>query len=242
MITKTLDTTSGKIKVSIPGNLNEITLGQVIELHNNPELYDIKAISILSGIPLETLQNTLDYSQFSIFTEYVKSLAHQIKYCYDGATLPKTVSFGTKPVKRFGFVFQKENKVEVITNLSMAPAGAFMASRDIIATEINRHIEIYGEDKWREHFNPNLESMALVLAHYFYCRVTGDMWSEQKAEAFKSEVLKLSLQTALPIARHFFLNYPDLSKQKISLWAALRQRWKYEQALRRLKNSASTTR
>lgn len=228
MITKTLKTTTGRIKVSIPADLTELNIGQMIAINETVDLTDLDAISILSGVTIDVLKNIQDIRDISVFNEHILSLVHKMKYCYNGADLPEYVYFG-------------QNKVKVMRNLSIEPAGAFMASRDIIADEINKHIHLYGEEGWRSNFNPNLNSMAMVLSHYFYCRVTGNVYSEQLAEAFKEEVVKLPLQTALPIARHFFLAYPNLLKQKISLWARLRQSWRNALASRRLKDSRIST-
>ncbi|MEN0053639.1 MAG: hypothetical protein AAGC65_08215 [Mucilaginibacter sp.] len=57
MIEKTLQTTDGKLRVKIPDQLNELTLGQMMALQEKPELNDIEAISILSCIAVETLNN-----------------------------------------------------------------------------------------------------------------------------------------------------------------------------------------
>lgn len=224
MITKTLRTISGKIKVTIPTDLTEITIGQMIAANKDPENACVIFAPILTK---EVLDNVTDFNDLTDVRDRVLSLAHQIKYCYDAGLIPEYINFG-------------QTRVKVIKDLSIEPAGAFLSARDIIATEINRHEELYG-DEWRAHFNPDLDCMAMVLAHYFYCRATGKLYVEKLAEEFKEEVLKLPLQTALPIARSFFLNYPNLFKPKTSLWERLRQSWRNAQVLRRLKSSSSTT-
>jgi hypothetical protein len=136
---------------------------------------------------------------------------------------------------------ERDNKVKVIKNLSMEPAGAFLASKDLIADEINRHIDLYGEDDWKDNFVPDMNCIVMILAHYFYCRATGLPYSEQNAEDFRSEILKLPVQLALPIGRYFFLIYPNLLQQKVSLWEAMRQTWRKKRVLHRLKNSSTST-
>ncbi len=228
MITKTLRTLNGKIKVKIPTGLDEISIGQMIEM-NKLDLATAENIPLMPGLTREVLDNVIDYNELVDLQQHVLSLAHQIKYCYNETAIPEFVYFG-------------QTKVKVIRNLSIEPAGAFLASRDLIADEINKHIAEYGEDGWKENFNPSLDTVAMVLAHYFYCRVTGSLYVEQKAEEFKDEILKLPLQTALPIARHFFLSYPDLLQQKLSLLQLWRMKWKSALALRRLKSSRTSTR
>lgn len=248
MITKTLRTQTGKIKVSIPENIRELTISQLIAMQEAKfdELKsitpDMKILSILSGVSEEILANVIDFRDISAFTDRVLSLAHQIKYCYDEASVPDHIIFGTKRVKILGlFYVERDNRVKVIKNLSMEPAGAFLASKDLIADEINKHIELYGEEEWKDNFVPDLNCVVLILAHYFYCRVTGNPYIEQKAEEFKSEILKLPVQLALPIGRYFFLAYPNLLQQKVSLWEAIRQTWRKKRVLRRLKSLNTST-
>jgi hypothetical protein len=158
MIEKTLKTIGGKINIKIPSLLNELTLGQLMGMQEKIDLSDIK-----------------DPADLHVFGEAVLSLSMQIKYLYNSDETPKTVTFyhGERPVQ-----------IKVINNLSVEPAGAFFASRDIIATEINEHIKNHGEEDWQQRFNPSLKACCQVLAHYFYCRVTGERYNEYKIEAF----------------------------------------------------------
>ena len=233
MIEKTLRTTEGKILVKIPTRLNEVTLGQLMEMQENHHLNDLDAISILSGIPMEELQNVSNISDFQAFGDSVQSLSHQIKHLYNSDAIPAKVSFilGGNTVS-----------VNVIQNLSVEPAGAFMAASDIIADEINATIKIYGEENWKEHFHPSLKACCQLLAHYFFCRVTGKKYNEYEAEAFTAEIKKLRVTEALPISRHFFTCYPNLLRQKLSFWQHLHLFWIKRQVSRRLKNSSTSTR
>jgi hypothetical protein len=115
------------------------------------------------------------------------------------------------------------------------PSGAFMAARDIIADEINEHIKKYGEDNWKDNFNPSLKACCQVLAHYFFCRVTNKRYNEYEAEEFTNEIKKLRVTEALPISKHFFTCYPSLSKRKTNIWFPFLQFWKKRQVLNRLK-------
>lgn len=239
MHTESLRTLTGKLNVTIPENLSELTIGQLIAIRSDDNLSDLKAISVLSGVDIDLLNN-VSSAELDRLRDRILSLAHQIKYCYEGQKLPEYVKFGTHRVKRFGFWLERENRIKVATNLSVEPAGAFLASKDLIAEEINRHIGLYGEDHWRDNFDPDIDTMASVLGHYFYCRVTKLPYNEQQAEQFKEQILKLPVQVALPIGRHFFLNYPDLLQQKHSLWQVFRQSLKRKLVSHRLKSSRST--
>lgn len=232
MIEKTLLTTHGKLRVKIPSQLNEVTLGQMIDLQNNTSLSDLDAISILSGIPVTNLQSVSNADDFMQFADAVLSLSHQIKYLYHSDDIPKkiTVEIANKPVK-----------IDVIHNLSVEPAGAFMAARDIIAEEITEHIKQYGEENWKDYFNPSLTACCKVLAYYFYCRITGKKYDEYAAANFTEIIKQLRVTEALPIAKHFFMSYPNLSKPKTGFWHRLLQFWKKGLVFSRSKSSGTST-
>jgi len=228
MIEKTLKTTAGKIQVRIPTLLDELTLGQMMAMQEKHELDDLDAISILSGISKDELNSVKNFEDFLTFGDYVSSLANQIRYLYNNDNIPNKVTF---------ILNGQKVAVNVIRNLSVEPAGAFLATRDIIADEINEHINLYGEEDWQEHFQPSLKACCQVLAQYFFCRVTNKNYDEYGAEAFGEEVKKLRVTEALPIARHFFTCYPNLLKQRIGFLPRLRLQWRKRQVSRRLKSS-----
>jgi hypothetical protein len=213
---KTLKTTTGKVTVSMPEKLEQVTLGQLMEMQVTKDLSDLQAVSILSGTPLNDLQNIVDVNDLQVFNNQVLSIAHQIKYLYNSDAIPKETTFTIdgKPVQ-----------VKVMKNLSVEPAGAFMAAREIIADEIAKHITEHGEADWQEHFNPSLQACAQVLAQYFYCRATGKPYNEYAAAEFEEQVKQLPVTDALPIAKYFFLSYPNLSKPRTGFWHRLLPRW-----------------
>lgn len=196
MIEKTIKTTTGKLTVKIPSQLNEVTLGQMIAIQEKPQLNDVEAISILSGIPADELYNIKNMDDFQVFGDAVLALSYQIKYLYNSEVIPKEVTFtvqhpDSKPLVK---------KVKVLQNLSVEPVGAFMAARDVIAEEVDNHIKQHGEDNWKENFNPSLNACCQVLAHYFYCRATGEKYDEYQAEEFCNEIKKMRVTEALPIS------------------------------------------
>ncbi|MFD2145486.1 hypothetical protein [Mucilaginibacter antarcticus] len=144
--------------------------------------------------------------------------------------------------KKAGFTINgKMHEVNVISNLSIEPAGAFMAAREIIADEIQQHIEQHGEADWQERFNPSLKACCQVLAHYFYCRTTGNKYNDYQAGQFTETVKTLRVTEALPIAKHFFMSYPNLSKPKTGFWHRLRLLWRKRQAYNRSKTLSTST-
>ncbi|WEA02986.1 hypothetical protein [Mucilaginibacter sp. SJ] len=238
MTEQILKTTQGKLRVRIPTQLNEVTLGQLMDLQARPDITDLEAISILSGIPVTELHNIKNYDDLHQFGDAVLSLSHQIKHLYNSNEIPKEVIFMLPGGS--GAPLQK-TKVKVMKNLSVEPAGAFMAARDIIAEEINTHIKTHGEDDWQEHFNPSLNACCQVLAQYFYCRATGKKYAEYEVESFMDEVKKLRVTEALPISKHFFTCYPSLSMPRISFWHRLLPYWKKGRESSRSKNSNTST-
>jgi hypothetical protein len=197
--------TSGYLNINLPDQLNEITIGQLMELQETPDLTDIEAISILSGISVEELKNVSNADDFQVFADVVSSLSHQITHLYNSDIIVEYITFN--PGKN-------SVKVKVIRDLSVEPAGAFMAARDIIAEEISTQKTKYGEDNFDGYFNPSLKACCQVLAQYFYCKVTGKKYNEYDAEEFCAEIKKLRVTEALPIAKHFFTCYPNLSNRK----------------------------
>lgn len=233
MIQKTLKTTQGRINVKIPTVLSEITLGQMMELQETLELNDLQAISILSGVPIEQIQNIADIEELHSFGEAVLSLSQQITNLYDSDNIPKKITFITD---------EKSITVNVIQNLAVEPAGAFMAARDIIADEIKEHIKLLENDDSLQHFKPSLNACCQVLAHYFYCRATDKPYNEYEVDEFCNEIKKLRVTEALPIAKHFFTCYPALSKKRTNFFIRLRQLWKKGREYNRSKSSSISTR
>ncbi|WP_413668911.1 hypothetical protein ACEN9X_02540 [Mucilaginibacter sp. Mucisp86] len=240
MTERILKTTDGKLRIQMPTQLNEITLGQMMDLQARPDITDIEAISILSGIPVNELQNIKNYDDLHQFGEAVLSLSYQIKYLYNSNEIPKEIIFTMLGANEISPQKTKV-KVKVMQNLSIEPAGAFMAARDIITEEINTHIKTHGENDWQEHFNPSLNACCQVLAQYFYCRATGKKYSEYEVESFIDEVKKLRVTEALPISKHFFTCYPNLSIPKTNFWHRLLPRLKKGRASNRSKNLSIST-
>jgi len=233
MIEKTLSTTHGKLSVAIPTTLQELTFGQLMKLQERPDLNDLEAISILSGVPLHALKTVRHITEFGVFANAMLQLSHQLKYLHGRHDIPNYINFR---------INKRLVRVKVLNNLSIEPAGAFMAASDIIADEISEHIKKYGEDTSLDDFVPSLNAQCRVLAHYFYGRVTNKRYDEYAAEEFTEEIKKLPVAEALAVSRHFFSCYPNLCKPKTAFWQPLYRFWKKKQASPSLKGSAMSTR
>ncbi len=227
MIEQTLKTISGKLKIKIPSDLDQVTLGQMMELQERENLTDLDAISILSGIDIGELKNIRNADDLQPFGNAILSLSQQIKYLYNAENIPDKITFHSANARIC---------VKVIHNLSIEPAGAFMAARDIISGEIDEHIKKYGPDDWQEYFSPSLKACCQVLAHYFFCRVTGKSYNEYEVEEFCNEIKQLKVVEALPVARHFFTSYPGSLAKKINFFRRLRQLWRKKPGFRHSKN------
>ncbi|RVT99781.1 hypothetical protein EOD41_15170 [Mucilaginibacter limnophilus] len=232
MIKKTVKTITGKLSISIPQHLGDITLGQMIALQELTDSDDIKTLSILSGIPADELKQVNNADELSDLGSQVLLLAYQMKNLYDSEAIPEKITF----------LFEGKTKhINVIKNLSVEPAGAFMAARDIISDEISAHIKKYGEYNWEENFNPSLNTCCQILAHYFYCRVTDKPYNEYAIEAFTETIKTLRVTEALPISKHFFTSYPGFLKPKTGFWHRARQLWNNAREYNRLKNLNTST-
>ena len=227
MIEQKLNTVDGKLLVKIPTQINELTLGQLMAMQDKPYLSDLDAISILSGVPVSELNNVKDVDDLQIFNEVIFALSQQIKSLYETEVIPKTVTF---------YIDKNPVAVNVINNLSVEPAGAFMAARDIIADEISEHIKKHGEDNWQASFNPSLKACSQILGQYFYCKVTGKKYDEYEVEKFIETTKQLSVTEALPMARYFFYNYPGSLRRKPGFFKLLLLLWRKRQAYKHLKN------
>lgn len=230
MIERTLKTTRGKLSILMPSQLKEVSLGQMMQLQEKTDLSDLDAISILSGTAIDELKDVRDFHDFDVFGDVVLALSKQIKHLYDSNDIPAKVTFK---------IDGKTVKVNVIRNLSVEPAGAFMAARDIIAEEINEHVQLHGEEYWQERFHPSLKACCRVLAQYFYCRATGEKYNEYKVDEFADSVKNISVVEALPVGKYFFMNYPNLSRPKPNYWLQSRQFWRRKRAYNRSKNSST---
>ena len=230
MIEKILHTPKGLLKVRIPTVVNEVTLGQMMALQEQSHPGDVETISLLSGISVAELYELDDFGSLAVFSEAIRSLAQQVKYLYHSNILPRKVSL---------MLGKRKVVLPVLRHLSIEPADALIAARDIIAEEINRHILLFGEDHWRENFQPSLRSCCNLLAQYFFCRATGKKYDEFEAVLFAEDIQQLHITHALPIARHFFSSYPDLIHQHFTWLERIRLDLRRRTVIRRLKNKKS---
>lgn len=250
MFERVLKTVEGQMKIRIPSMLNELSVGQLMALQALVDPNDLEVVSILSGVSINNLYDICMITDLQQFNETIIDLLNQVKNNYDAELIPEKITFklplppeeakSSRPFKIFhkpapGY---KNVTVDVIKTLSVEPAGAYMNAKDIIADEIAKAQKIYGDENWAANFMPPLEAACKVLGHYFYAKVYGH-YDEYKASEFSEQVKKLPVTEALPIAAFFFLNYPDLSKRRISFWHRVQQYSRKRREYKRLKNLPS---
>jgi hypothetical protein len=227
MIEKILHTPKGLLTVRIPTVLNEVTLGQMMALQEQSHPGDVETISLLSGITEAELYELDDFASLAVFSDAIRSLAHQVRYLYHSNILPRKVSL---------MLGKRKVVLPVLRHLSIEPADALIAASDIIADEINRHILLFGEDHWRENFQPSLRSCCNLLAQYFFCRATGKKYDEFEVIQFAEDLKQMRITDVLPIARHFFSAYPDLIHQHFTWLQRIRLDLRRRQVIRRLRS------
>jgi len=107
MIEKKLKTANGRLAVKIPDKLDELTLGHLMNLQEKPDIDDLEAISILSGISLSELKNVRDINVFQDFKVGILSLSNEIKDLYNAEIVPEKVTF-----------FEKKSSITVKVNIA----------------------------------------------------------------------------------------------------------------------------
>lgn len=230
MITKTLKTTSGPLKISIPSDRSEITLGMLIDLTPPPgeAFSELEQLSILSGVQYKgdeetlTLMDLTDMDELAVFDETLQKLAYQLRAFSEVEKIPTELTLimpHNYPASgRFKRWFNSPNKgkvIQVISNLWIAPAGAYMEAKEVISADMKEWQEQNPQAKDLSDYKPKPESYLHILSLYFYCPATGEKFNSARAAAFQSVVRKCLIDDVLPIARHFFLKYPNLSKPKV---------------------------
>lgn len=226
MITKTIKTTSGPLVISIPASRDEISIGLLQALTPEPghSFSNLETLGILSGIPVESetepcLYDVINLSDYDVFDQTLQLLAYQLKAFVEVQDIPDGVilDIPQAQIKRwFGRIEHKGKYVPVLKNLGIQPAGAYMEAKELIKGEYERWERVkkeYGDDI---EFNPSIESQIRLLSLYLYCPATGEKFNTVKVSQFDEVIKKLSITKALPIARYFFLKYPNLSKPKVA--------------------------
>jgi len=233
MTERTFKHINGKLKLSMPDNLQDVTLQMMIQFQQ-PALSDLEAISALTQTPIKTLYGIIDIAALNeVILPFAQSLQHQLAYTYEAGVLPKQVTLrypgGTAQVINLG------------EDVGFYAYGAVMEARELMTAEILRHQQTYG-DMWREHLNPDLRTCGLILTHFLYNRAyPGHVPSAIDIQQFFDVVKWLPITDAAPLARYFFLSYPNLPLRKPTRWQRLQHLWKNVPALIRSRPSVTLT-
>jgi len=232
MFSKSIKTTSGPLKITIPEDIKELTIGQLMAMTPEPghSFSDLELLSKLSGIPTGEnnydtdkvcLYDTCNTDDLQPFYDVMQTIAYQLKAFITVQEIPEEVTLimphDAQASGRFKRWFNRDVKgkvVPVISNLGIAPAGAYYEAKELIRAEYELWERVKAEYGEHIEFNPSIECQAKLLAIYFYCPATGNKYST-KTDAFLDVVKQLPVTQGLPIARYFFLRFPNLSKPKV---------------------------
>ncbi len=234
MTERTFKHINGKLKLSIPDSLQDVTLQMMIQFQQ-PALSELEAISALTQTPIEQLYGISDISALNeAILPFAQSLQHQLAYIYEAGALPKTLTLR--------YPGGKAQIIDIGADAGFYAYGAVMEARELMKTEILRHQQTYG-DTWREHLNPDLRICGLILAHFLYNRVyPNHVPTEIDIQQFFDVIKWLAITEAAPLARHFFLSYPNLPLRKPTRSQRLQHLWKNVPALMRLRPSVTSIR
>jgi hypothetical protein len=234
MTERTFKHINGKLKLSIPDSLQDVTLDMMIHFQQ-PALSDLAAISALTQTPIEQLYGISDIAALNeAILPFAQSLQHQLAYTYEAGALPAQV--------KLRYPGGKIQTITIGNDAGFYAYGAVMEARELMSTEIMRHQQTYG-DSWREHLNPDLRTCGLILTHFLYNRAyPGHVPSAIDIQQFFDVVKWLPITDAAPLARHFFLSYPNLPLRKQTRWQRLQRLWKNVPALIRLRPLATLIR
>jgi hypothetical protein len=227
MTERTFKHINGKLKLSIPDSLQDVTLDMMIHFQQ-PALSDLEAVSALTQTPIEQLYGISDIAALNqAILPFSQSLQHQLAYTYEAGTLPTQV--------KLRYPGGKIQTIAIGNDAGFYAYGAVMEARELMTTEIVRHQQTYG-DTWREHLNPDLRTCGLILTHFLYnLAYPGHVPSAIDIRQFFDVVKWLPITDAAPLARHFFLSYPNLPLRKPTRWQRLQHLRKNVPALIRLR-------
>jgi hypothetical protein len=225
---------NGKLKLNIPDSIQDVSLDMMIKFQQ-PALSDLEAISALTATAVEQLYGLTDIAAVNeAILPFAQSLQHQFAYTYQAGSLPKQIT-----------IRNPGGNTQVITlgqDLGFFAYGAVMEARELMANEIVRHQQEYG-DAWQAHLNPDLRICGLIITHFLYNRAfPTHVPSPQDIEQFYDVVKRLSITDIAPLARYFFLSYPNLPLRKPTRWQHLQMRWRNVPVLKRLRALATSTR
>lgn len=234
MFTKTIKTTGGPLKISIPEDISEISVGLLMALTPEPgnSFSQLEQLSILSGVPSGKEEREyaddkitlcdIKVSDLEVFDDTLQKIAYQLKAFVTVQDIPEGITIPTDQpnVKRwFGRTTEHKGKyVKVLSNLGIEPAGAYMEAKEVIKADLEefaKHNPELSDDELKDVYSPTIQSLCRILALYFYCPATGEKFNSYKAVQFEEVIKKLPITKALPIARYFFLRYPNLSREKV---------------------------
>jgi hypothetical protein len=177
---------------NFPTHLNEITLGQWLQLRASKN--EIEDLSVLTGLSISEISGYKSVDDFKKCKALLQTLQTNFERDLKQSKIPKTVKLGSK-------------FIEVPKKLELEPIGAYVSVYNTIAAEFNTY-EANGN-----RFSDD-RVIADILGYYFYLPYSGEgaLYDDEKAESqeYVDLILQLPFLDAATIAMFFFAKFPNL--------------------------------
>lgn len=219
-----LTTGDKPLRICIPSEFTEITLGQMMDLMKDGNNL-VDEVAILTHIPKDELYNIRNIEDLARLKPVLEEITTRILEDYDSDALPSQVTLLSGQV------------VPISSDLGIHPVGAFIAADGAMQAEIEKAQHQFGDD-WEDNFKPSFDCTLTIIAHYLYCDATGLPWTEKGVENFKTSVRWIPAYQAMPITKAFFLPYLSLGKDTRSYWSKALMAARKQRELINLRRSA----
>ncbi len=208
----TVNTTEGKINLNVPSEVNDITLAILQGLEEKPNASELETLSILTSESLERLYTVRNVDELLSTVLPVINDLNAGFADMDKDTLPKKLTL---------IIDGKAQEIKLSSTPGFYSYGAVQDAIEIIKSEFERMEKAESQI-------PSTKAFAWVLGCLLYnLAYSSKVPTATEMDEFMSEVVsKLPAVTAAPLAKYFFLLYPNLPVKQPSSW---------DQALQRLR-------
>lgn len=215
MYNKAIKTNTGTyIDINIPECPHDVNMGKAIAIMPYiSQLVNAVGDERLVKSPFELLAIITGMSIDDLYTSVMPGNALEAvnSYCEAAVHYIYTLPDSAHKAKCVKVTYNGQVKKINVMKLSMEPVGAYMAANEVIIADMDKCIEQYGPDGWKQNFAPTFEACAQVVDQFLYSLVTGKPWEEDKVKTY-GFVNQLSVPDALYIAKYFYNAWPELNK------------------------------